>query len=39
MSNLTGRDLLSIAQLNPREIRTVLDLAKALKNREKQFSL
>jgi ornithine carbamoyltransferase len=37
MSNLTGRDLLSIAQLNPREIRTVLDLAKALKNREKQF--
>ena len=37
MCNLTGRDLLSIADLNSQEIRTVLDLAKDLKSGEKQF--
>ncbi len=38
MSSLTNRDLLGIADLNPEEIRTVLDLAKDLKNGEKQFN-
>lgn len=38
MSSLKGRDLLSIADLNPEEIRTILDLASDLKKGEKQFN-
>ena len=38
MSSLIGKDLLGIADLTPPEIRTVLDLAKDLKNGEKQFN-
>jgi ornithine carbamoyltransferase len=38
MSSLKGRDLLSIADLTPEEMRTVLDLASDLKKGEKQFN-
>ncbi len=38
MSSLTGRDFLGIAEFNPYEIRTVLDLAKDLKSGAKQFN-
>ncbi|PHV62756.1 ornithine carbamoyltransferase [Cyanobacterium aponinum UTEX 3222] len=37
MVNLKGRDLLSIADLNQQEIRTILDLAADLKSGKKQF--
>lgn len=37
MVNLKGRDLLSIADLNQQEIRTILDLAANLKSGKKQF--
>jgi ornithine carbamoyltransferase len=39
MSALKGRDLLSIADLNSQEIRTVLDLAKNLKSGEQKFNV
>jgi ornithine carbamoyltransferase len=38
MSSLKGRDLLSIADLTPEEIRTILDLASDLKKGEIQFN-
>ena len=38
MSGLKGRDLLSIADLTPAEIRTILDLASDLKKGRKQFN-
>jgi len=38
MVNLKGRDLLSIADLNKEEIRTILDLAADLKSGKKQFN-
>ncbi|MGI0481564.1 ornithine carbamoyltransferase [Geminocystis sp. CENA526] len=38
MSSLKGRDLLSIADLTPEEMRTVLDLASDLKKGEKKFN-
>jgi len=38
MVNLKGRDLLSIADLNKEEIRTILDLAADLKSGKKEFN-
>lgn len=38
MSSLKGRDLLSIADLTPEEIRTILDLASDLKKGKIQFN-
>lgn len=38
MVNLKGRDLLSIADLNKDEIRTILDLAADLKSGKKEFN-
>jgi ornithine carbamoyltransferase len=38
MSNLTGRDLLSIADLNTEEIKIVLDLAADLKGSKQKFN-
>ncbi|AUC60219.1 ornithine carbamoyltransferase ArgF [Cyanobacterium sp. HL-69] len=38
MSNLTGRDLLNITDLNATEIKTILDLAIDLKNGKKEFN-
>lgn len=37
MVNLKGRDLLSIADLNQQEIRTILDLAADLKSGKNSF--
>lgn len=37
MVNLKGRDLLSIADLNQQEIRTILDLAADLKVEKNSF--
>ncbi|MBE9222084.1 ornithine carbamoyltransferase [Cyanobacterium stanieri LEGE 03274] len=38
MTNLTGRDLLNITDLNTAEIKTILDLATDLKNGKKEFN-